>query len=341
MKILIKSSNAHKNRGIGFYTKNLIECLSKIRDIDLIESSKEALPDLIHYTYFDLYSPPLFIDQKIPTVVTIHDLTPIVFSKHYPAGLKGQFNNYLQRLSLRNVKAILTDSLSSKIDLVKYWNIPEEKIFITPLGIASHFKVIKDQRRLEQVQAKFNLPKRFVIFTGNVNWNKNILGMAKACIESEIDLVIAGESFTSRANLDHTELASFKEFLEKYEQHQRIHILGFVSDDDLVALYNLAEATLLLSFYEGFGLTILESQACGTPVITSFTSSMPEVGKDAVLYVDPYRVEDIRKAIQKILTDQNLRDRLVEKGFENTQYFDWENTAKATYQVYKKVLNGN
>lgn len=333
-------TNLHRHRGIGFYTKNLINALKDKDEILVKEINREVKSkiDIIHYPYFDLFFQTLPIFRKYPTVVTIHDITPLKFPKHYPPGIRGSINLFLQSLSLKNVAAIITDSQSSKKDIVEYFKIDSKKVYSIYLSTSLEFRQIKDDKVFSETKKRFELPEKFALYTGNVNWNKNILNLVEACIKADVDLYLVGKSFENKDNLNHLELRDYKEFLEKFANHPKIHVLGFVETEELVALYNLASMVLLPSFYEGFGLPILEGQICGTPVITSNISSMPEIAGDGALLVDPYKIEEIKDAIEKILRDEKLRDGLIKNGFENVKRFSWEKTAKETVEVYKKVL---
>lgn len=334
--------NNHSTRGIGFYTKNLLEHLKKIPKLHIQEFSDISEiedADVIHYPHFDLFQRTLSIKNKIPTVVTIHDVIPLEFPDHYPAGIKGSVNKFLQKKSLKRVAAVITDSQYSKKSITKYLGVSENKIFSISLAPVGYFQKIDDKHKLEKIKNKYNLPAKFALFTGNVNWNKNLLNLSKASVKADIDLVLIGKSFEERNNLDHPELKSFKEFLKTFSSNSKIHILGFVTDEDLVAITNLADVQLLPSLAEGFGLPILEAQICGTPVITSNISSMPEVAGRGALMVDPTSVEDISRAITRIINNQEIREELINEGFKNIKRFSWEKTAQETNEVYDKVLH--
>lgn len=331
----------HKLRGIGYYAAHLVEELRKLPDVEVVEFGLgEKIPEvaLVHYPFFDLFQKTLPLSKIHPTVVTIHDVTPLAFPEHYPPGLRGVIKNKIQRHSLRNVSAVITDSEYSKKDISKYLNIDTKKIFPIYLAPADHFKVISDKTKLEKVKEKYNLVDNFVVYVGSVNWNKNLLNLTRACIDAGIDLFLIGKDFEKKKDLNHPELKSFKRFLDEYSKNRLIHILGYVEDEDLVGVLNLAMVLLLPSYYEGFGLPILEAQACGLPVITSQTSSMPEIAGEGALLVDPENSDEITTYIQKILRDKDLREKLVKKGFENVKKFSWEKTAKETLDIYEQIL---
>lgn len=344
IKVAINSlplHSGHKTRGIGTYTRSLIQSLREIKDVELQEFSQISEvqgADLVHYPFFDLFQRTLPAKKILPTVVTVYDTTPLIFPNHYPPGVKGKVNNFLQTLALRKVDAVITISEVSKNDIKKYLGVNTGRIYPIHIAPAGHFRVLEDKRTLDQVAQKYKLPGSFALYMGSVNWNKNLINLTQACIDEEVNLVLAGKDFEDRNNLDHPERKSFKEFLQKFSDNPLVHILGFVQEEDLVGIVNLANMTMLPSFYEGFGLPILESQICGTPVITSNTSSMPEVAGEGALLVDPYDVGSIRFAIRKIFDDWDVRKILVEKGFNNVKDFSWKETARQTLDVYRKIL---
>lgn len=342
MKVALDITNLHKfskSRGIGYYAKNLFESLKKYTNLDvkLVQENGIIDADLIHYPFFDLFRPTLNINKKIPFVVTVHDVTPLLFPKAYPKGIKGTLNLYRQKISLKKAKAIITDSDSSKKDISNLLRIDKEKIFTVHLSFSENFKNSEDKKFSEKIKNKYNLPNNFVLYVGSVNWNKNLINTTQAAIESNTDLVLIGKGFEIKDNLDHPELKSYSDFLNKYEGHSKVHILGFVPDEELVEIMSFAKALMFVSRYEGFGLPILEAQACGLPVITSNISSMPEVAGKGAILVDPDSITQIADAIKKT-DDSSCRENLKKLGLENLKRFSWEKTAKETLKVYEYAL---
>ncbi len=330
-------SSGHRSRGVGYYTKNLLDRLKFIQDLEVVEFNSKKSPrdvDLVHYPFFDLFYHTLPIRQPLPTVVTIHDITPLIYPKHYPPGLKGRVNLELQKLSLKNVRAVITVSEASKKDIVNYFNIDPNKIYVTYEAPSLDYKALKTNT-LSSLKKRFGLPDKFSLYIGNVNWNKNIINLTQASIDAGLDLIIVGSSFTKREDLNHPEMRDYKEFLSRFKNNSMVHILGYVDQTDLVGIMNLAELLLFPSRYEGFGLPVLEAQSCGIPVITSKISSLPEVSGDGAIFVDPESISEICEAIKKVSADKILRDKLVKAGFKNVARFSWEKTAQQTASVYK------
>lgn len=334
-------STAHNTRGIGLYTKNLLSYLYKTKQVEIVEFTNESTLkdiDAIHHPYFDLFKHSLPKVFNFPTIVTIHDVTPLIFPKHYPPGIKGQVSLFLQKLSLKKVSLVQTDSESSKADINRYLGVGLDKIRVTYLAAGEEYRKVSNKDVLAKIAKRYFLPKKFAVFIGNVNWNKNIVGLTEACINADLDLVLIGSSFLQKDNLEHSELRSLVEFQKRFTDNPRVHILGFVPTDDLVAIINQAEVLLYPSYYEGFGIPILEAQACGVPVITSNISSMPEVAGDSALLVDPYNVDEISTAIKKIISGELLKKQLIKKGYENANRFCWEKTADGTVKIYYELL---
>lgn len=337
-------SDNNNFRGVGFYTRNLISSLKLFPEISIqefvnIDEIKDA--DIVHFPYFDFYKVTLPLVKKFKTIVTIHDVIPLIFPDHYPPGIKGAVSSYIQRFLLRNIDAVITDSISSKNDIIKHLGINASDINVVYLAQSSSFKKLKTNLRLNDIKNRYNLPKKFALYVGSVNWNKNILNMTEACLRSNTELVLVGKDFMSTDNLNHPELRSFKEFIDNYSNNPLVHILGYIPNKDLELIMNLATVLLLVSNYEGFGLSILEAQSCGVPVITGNVSSMPEVAGKGALLVDSYDVGNISKAISLLQKDQSVRKNLVLEGYKNVKKYSWKTTGENTLKVYNKVISSN
>lgn len=325
-------------RGVGFYTVQLISHLKKLEAIELVEKGF----DIIHYPYFNSFFLTLPANNNVKTVVTIHDLIPLIYPKHYPPGIKGNIRFWIQKMLIKRVDAIITVSEASKKDIVRFLGISAEKIFVTYEAAGEIFKLITNHQSLVTMQRRYRLPERFVLYVGDVNYNKNISGLAEACRIAKIPLVIAGKQAASK-NFDrnHVENRPLVNFLRKYGRSKDIMRIGFIPDEDLVRIFNLATIYCQPSFYEGFGLPVLQAFACGTPVVASRIGALVEIADDAAVFVDPQNPEDIASAINKVISDDKLRKALVEKGFRRAKEFSWDKTARETVEVYKKLLNND
>lgn len=368
MKVAIDSRpliSGHAVRGIGVHTRELLEEFKKIKtkdlQIDAVDFSTADLSkyDLIHYSYFH----PFFLSLPLQkpagkVVVTIHDLIPLIYPKHYPGGLKGTLKFWLQKFLIKNVDAIITISQTSKKDICRFLEVQPDKVHVVYLAQKDIFKKISASQLLNSVKKNYGLPDKFVLYVGDINYNKNIPGLIRACKIAKVTLVICGkdaldieEGMDDLRNLTgpmdwlrfllgapHPELAHYEKLLGEFKNNKKVIRLGFVPDDDLVAIYNLASLYCQPSFYEGFGLSILEAMATGTPVIAAETPALFEVAKDAAIFVDPRNPKSMAKGIKNLMNDTSLQQRFISNGLRRIRSFSWEKTAKETVEVYKKVL---
>lgn len=368
MKIAFDTSpikTGHSVRGVGSYTRNLLASLKKeidkvSRDFEFTELNNQQSTinykqyDLVHYPYFDLFFRTLPLNKPTKTVVTIHDVIPLVFPDHYPPGIKGWINFQIQKYSLKKVDAVITDSENSRDDIVKYLGYSREKIHVIYLAPGENFKKMSCEagsRFAREIGKKYNLPEKFVLYVGDVNRNKNIPGLVKACEKVRIPLVIVGKQ-AAEEHFDrfHPENQDLVWLQKEYQstinnpstslrtgQQSAIFLTGFVEETDLVKIYNLATVYCQPSFYEGFGLPVLEAMACGCPVVAAKTSSLPEICGDAALMVNPSDANDLANGLSQILKDANIAHDLATKGLKQVKKFSWEKTAKSTLAVYKVV----
>jgi glycosyltransferase involved in cell wall biosynthesis len=376
MKIAIDTgalSSGHSVRGIGVMVGEQIAALKresrKQEGINIypVDFSKEDLSsfDILHYPYFfpyDLTLPSLgkaSAAKSSKIVVTIQDLIQLVYPDKYPPGIKGKMNFLSQRLRLRNVDAIITISETSKKDIVRFLGVNEDKITVIYLAPKEIFRVITDKEKLRKISQKYNLPEMFVLYVGDVNYNKNIPTLVRACNKVNITLVICGKQAKDvegggkgldvlRGPRDylrflqgkpHPELAHY-ELLAKLFDNKKILRLGYISDEDLVCINNLATVYCQPSFYEGFGLPVLEAFACETPVIIGKTQALIEIAEGAALIADPKEASDFAKKILSLMKDSSKRLHLVRMGTTRLKYFSWEKTAQEIIAVYKKVAEG-
>ncbi|HEX8965628.1 MAG TPA: glycosyltransferase family 1 protein [Patescibacteria group bacterium] len=341
------ASLQHRVRGTGFYTKNLKEALLKYdkKNSYTFFSRGQVVPnaDITHYPYFEPFflSLPFFHSQK--TVVTVHDLTPLVFPNNFPSGIKGKIKWNIQKTALQKANAIIADSESSKKDIVKFTNIPQEKIFVVYLAAGNEFKKVQiSEKKKKELYKKYNLPEKFCLYVGDITWNKNLPRIISAATEVKIPLVLVGKALVQE-DYDKTNPwnSDRNKVFELIKNNPYIYRTGFVTDEDLVMLYNLAIASVMPSLYEGFGLPVLEAMSCGSPVITSKEGSLPEVAGEAALYVDAYDSNSIANGMKTFFNDSEMQKRFAEKGLKQAQQFLWEKTAKETIAVYEKAYSNN
>ena len=335
---------SHKVRGTGFYLEYLKRSLLKFYpEINYHFFSKgEEVPDnvdLVHYPYFETFFPTLPLFEKHKRVVTVHDLTPIVFSKNFPAGIKGNLFWQIQKWSLKNSSLIITDSKSSKKDIIKYTGINSYKIAVVYLAAGEEFNKLESGNWKKDIKTKYNLPDKFVLYVGDVTWNKNLPRLIQATQSINVPLVMVGKALVEE-NFDKSNPWN-QDLVEVHrlaDTDDKISRLGFVPTEDLVALYNLATVFVMPSIYEGFGLPLVEAMKCGSPSIATKGGSLPEVGGEAVYYVDAFDSNSIALGIEKVFTSEKLQEELSKKGIEQSKKFSWQETAKQTIDAYKICL---
>lgn len=335
--------SGHYHRGTGIYTDELYEHLKKNDNVsvDLINISDNLnLYDLVHYPYFDPFFLTLPFSKSKPTVVTVHDLIPFRFPRKFPRGIKGEIKWQIQKKSLISTQAVITDSESSKKDIVKYVHYPSERIHVIYLGAGEEFKPAKSDTDFAETRKKLALPEKYLLYVGDINYNKNIEGLLMTFKEiwkviPDLHLVLVGKGFVNLS----PQLAIINDLIRSLGLSQKVKKYSNLKTRELVIVYNLAEVYLQLSFAEGFGLPVLEAMSCAVPVVVADNTSLKEVVGSAAVLVDPNNTENIIRGIMKILTDKNKRKRLIQAGLERARNFSWEKCAEETVEVYKKVLS--
>ena len=344
----LDSAKIHKGRGIGFYAQKLHQSLTKrvrplrtdpFEVVELTNKSSKKL-DLIHYPGFTLFKFPQQIPNT-PFVVTVHDLIPLDYPKHFPLGIKGKLAWYLQKKWLKKARAIITDSNASKESIQKHTNISNQKIHVIYLAADKEFTTLNDQIRLNNLKKQYNLPDKFVLYVGDFNWNKNIPLLTQTCIDLKYPLVIVGKkALSDDFDQGHSENHDLVKFQQLAKANSKTIIrLGYLPTHDLVTIYNLATVFAYPSKAEGFGLPILEAFSCGCPVITSKFTSTAEISGKAAILIDPTNLNELKKALKDIWTQPALREKLSKLGLNQVKKFTWDKTIKQTYDVYQKVLS--
>ncbi|MCL5952865.1 MAG: glycosyltransferase family 4 protein [Chloroflexi bacterium] len=284
----------------------------------------------------DVLHSPDFIPPsgaRCPTVITVHDLAFLL----YPRFLTRDSARYYGQVdqAARSADHIIAVSESTKRDTVRLLGVPEEKISVIYEAAHPLFTPITNEEAISRVRNRYHLPPTFILFVGTIEPRKNIPTLLRAFkrlrdnYKSTATLAIAGNRGWLVEEVDGV--------IEELKLGDAVRCLGGVPNEELVYLYNAARLFVLPSFYEGFGLTPLEAMACGTPVVVSNTSSLPEVVGDAGWLINPEDVEGLTVAMYRGLTDENLRREMRSKGLRRAQTFSWERTARETLGVYRQV----
>ncbi len=288
--------------------------------------------DLLHYPHFDL---PWFTPGKV--VLTIHDLKYISQASFLlgAARLKSTMMKTMLLHAARRAQAVIVDSQFTALDLTQRMKIEAQKIHVIPLGVDERFFRKCHPQELEQVRKRYCLPEQYLLTVGERRPHKNLINLIQAFAlfqnTSRLSqrLVIAGKAYA-----DYREP---QKLVEKLGLMNQVHFLDYVDDDDLPALYQMADAFVLLSYYEGFGLPVLEAMASGTPVIASDCTALPEVVGENGLLVDPRDPQAVSEALHSLLTTESLREELTRKAHIWAQQFTWRRCAEQTLACYHQV----
>ncbi len=273
--------------------------------------------------------------KKGMLVVTVHDLIHLVFQGKYFNALQGWYARQSLNLVRKNADAIIAVSHHTKKDLVELAGIPESRITVIHEGVGKEFQPIEDQRALASLKIKFNLPKKFLLYVGNIKPHKNVGQLSRVFLrlkqksKIEEDLVLVGQPDKKWINQDKDLRAAAKD--------NAVHFLSKVPLQDLPGLYSMATAVVLPSLYEGFGLVVLEAMACGTPVIVSNRASLPEIAGDAAKVFDPQSDGALDEAIELVSGDINCRKIMTINGIQRANQFSWNKMVDATVSIYRNM----
>lgn len=287
--------------------------------------------DIMHFPNFNV---PLLFTRKF--VVTIHDMTPWHFPGPNVAESSVRWLAYatIFNSAVKRARAIITVSEFSKKEIIKKYAKAKEKIEIVYNGVSSSFKREGNYGIINNIKKKYGISKPYIFFIGVWRDHKNIPGLVQAFkILREnhglnLQLVLGGDKTKSYKEIE--------EEIEKSGVKEDIIKTGFIQDNELPALYSGAMLTCIPSFIEGFGMHGIESLMCGTPVVGSKTTCLPEVLGDAAVYFDPYSPSNIAEIINKVLCDEILKKNLIERGKRIIQRYSWKNCAEKTLSIYKK-----
>jgi glycosyltransferase involved in cell wall biosynthesis len=294
-----------------------------------------GLPAMARKDKLDLFHGPVNVvppGLPCPSVVTIHDLALLRF----PEQVTKRRYQYLSRTmsaSAKRAGRIITISEHTKRDIVELLHVEPEKIAVTPLGVDNRFRPL-ESGAIAQFRSQAGIERPFVLFVGTLEPRKNLPNLlnAFAFITNDVphDLVVIGPEGWLTSGIHET--------AERLQRSGRVQFRGFVPDGQLPAWYSACDLFAFPSLYEGFGLPALEAMACGAPVVTSTTSSLPEVVDAAAIIVDPSNVEAIAGGMRQVLTEPELARDLSRRGQERAKVFTWSRTAELTVDVYREAV---
>jgi glycosyltransferase involved in cell wall biosynthesis len=300
--------------------------------MDLPLRLREDKPDLLHVQY----TGPLF--SKVPLVVSVHDVSYLEYPQYFTRFRATQLKMTVRK-TVERAAAVLTPSEFSRRAILKYYRLDEDKVVVVHNAVSSEFRAIDRQTARALVEKKFGISGPFVLTVGDLQPRKNHLGLLKAFEE----VVRAHPQLTHRLIFVGKETWYSKDLHRAVQQSgvaERVHFTGFVEDAELVQFYGACDLFVFPSFYEGFGLPILEAMACGRAVASSNTTAMPEVADAAGILFDPNSTEQMTRAIRDVLLDPELRTRLERLGSHRASLFSWQRAAERTLDVYARVAGG-
>lgn len=313
----------------GFGTRWVSQSPYKRLAWDIPRHLRADRPDLLHVQY----TGP--ISGSTPLIVTIHDVSFLEYPEYFTKFRANQLKLTVARAAAQAAQ-ILTPSEYSRAAIIDHYKVPQQRVRVIPNGVSSRFRPMDRSVARVAVEKALGVPGPFVVSVGDLQPRKNHLGLLRA-----FEQVVLGHP-----ELKHKLVFVGQETWYSPKLHQavqasriadRVRFAGFVEDDDLVRYYGACDLAVYPSFYEGFGLPILEAMACQRAVACSETTAMPEVADSAALLFDPHDIDEMAQAIRDALIDPDFRERLERLGLKNASMFSWRKSAAQTLNVYYEV----
>ncbi len=292
------------------------------------------LPSTIRRLRLDLFHSPYYIKPYLlpsPSLVTIYDLVPKLYPQYTPSLWRRSIFEVAIRLAVASARRVICLSQSARDDLVRLLGVAPSKVSVTPAGVDERFQPLGGEV-VVRLRQSHGLPQGYILNVGINKPHKNLVRLVEAFakVKTGRKLVLAGR--------EDPRYRGAQEVVERLGLQERVVFLGEVPEEELPALYNGAMLFIFPSLYEGFGLPVLEAMACGVPVVCSNSSSLPEIAGQAALMVDPFDVDALSKAIERVLQDDALRITMREEGLKRAAQFPWERTARETLAAYSEAL---
>ncbi|MCX8524845.1 glycosyltransferase family 4 protein [Chryseobacterium formosus] len=354
----------HNTSGLGNYSRDLVRILSKYypenqylllnknksergsdilenANVTFVETSKGTMSrqfkmgkdaqkqnaDIFHGLSGEL---PLKWNKKsIKKIVTIHDLIFVRYPQYY-SFFDRKIHLWKFKKAANSADKIIAISEQTKRDIIQFLKVPESKIDVIYQGCHKAFKEQQSIELIQDTKQKFNIPERFVLNVGTIEERKNLLNVVKAIKDTEIPLVIVGKKTKYFQKISN--------FIVKNKMEKQVHFLERVSMDELAVIYKLADIFVYPSFFEGFGIPVIEALFSKTVTVTSNTSCLPEAGGPDSVYIDPENYLDIQSKIKFLWDNKSERKRRADKGFEFVQKFNDEPIANQLMNLYKKIV---
>lgn len=372
MKIAIdaRGANWYNGTGIGTYTSEILKYIIKNHKENFYhiywsgsnydklqkENTKIIMASKKQHRFFEQYYFPVNLRREkidiyhIPQngigisenieckkIVTIHDLIPYILPETVGKGYLSKFLKEMPKI-ISSVDGIITVSNCSKKDILKFFPVMDEnKIFVTPLAADSKYRPLNKDKCMHEISINYNIKNPFILYIGGFSPRKNVSSLITAFskihkkLDKNYDLVIVG------SNKDDSDM--LKELSSNLNIDKNIKFTGFVAEKMMPIFYNACDIFIYPSLYEGFGLPPLEAMSCGTPVIASNISSIPEVVEEGGILINPLDMENFMYSIEALINDITIREDLSSKALKQAAKFSWEKTSERTIEVYNKILN--
>ncbi|MFC1646660.1 glycosyltransferase family 4 protein [Patescibacteria group bacterium] len=350
MKIAIDTTpleNSHKDRGTGVYVKNIVEALEKYdnRNSYTYFTRGQNIPknvNLVYYPYFDIFFHTLPIFHSYKFVVTVHDLIPIVFPEKFPRGIRGNIMWNLQKIALKKSSRAIASSISTKNDLIRFVGLDSSLVDVVGLAPSTIYTVNNHSDNSDEIFKKYNISGKYILYVGDINWNKNVTGLvsafSKLIMEKEYadyKLLLAGKVFIDEKV---AEIRSLRNQIETLNISKSIITPGYVDDHDLKIIYKHCGVYVQPSHYEGFGLPVLEAMASGAIVSAADNSSLQEISGPALRF-DSGSPDSIYEVIKQVLhMPIQMRDKQINEQNKWVSGFTWQKTVKQIMEVYEKTI---
>ncbi|SFB24462.1 glycosyltransferase family 4 protein [Clostridium frigidicarnis] len=367
MKIAIDARpiNWYRGTGIGTYTENLLNSLLNIDQLNKYylywslgnyDSFKKSNSEIImtsrrHHKFFqedyfpnhlrkediDLFMVPqngigLLGEGAKKYVVTIHDLIPYTLPETVGKGYLTKFIKEMPSI-IEKSNGILTVSEHSKKDILKFFPVDENKIYVTPLAANSNYTPYPKDACKSYLKETFGIDKNFILYVGGFSTRKNVRGLIDAFKQAKLDndyiLVLPGSVKDEGEKL--------KDYVKSINMDKKVYFLGYCAEETLATLYSLCSLFVYPSFYEGFGLPVLEAMCCGAPVLCSNLTSIPEVIGDGGMTFNPYSTDEMIMLLENILNNSDVSESLSRYSLERSSNFSWNKTAKLTLDALNNI----
>ena len=367
MRIAIDVRKLH-DFGIGTYVRNLLRQLSRLdHETDYVllcqhddhpiaaalgENFRTVTESARQYSVTEQLSVPLHLGRASPhlfhtphyvlpvltpcrSIVTIHDCIHLIFPQYLRNRLAYTYAWTMFWTAVHRASRILTVSEASKSDILRFFDVPSERVTVIHNAIDDRFYENPPEEQIVRVRERYQLHDRFLMYAGNVKPHKNLERLIDAFVLlrndglDDLKLLITGSEISRYSTL--------RRAVHRHNLHQHVRFLGYQSEETLSALYRLADVFVFPSLYEGFGLPPLEAMASGTPVVVSNVSSLPEVVGDAAVLVNPYDPQAMADGIARVLDDLTLRETLTARGLARARAFSWPESVKRIRKIYQEV----